>query len=345
MRAARIDAPGCIRVVDVPAPVPGPGEVVIDVAYAGICGSDVEIYDGSRPSPYVRYPVIPGHEWSGTVAHVGGGVHESLVGRKVVGEGFRACGTCTRCRAADPTLCEAYDETGFTRPGAWAEQLVLPAALLHVLPDGASLLSAAGLEPAACAADAVRRAGPLEGQRVAIIGGGAVGLLAAQLVCTASPAELLVVEPDPRRAELALRMGATRTEHPDEARRSPERFDTVLEAAGATQAAQLAVSLTRRGGRVVLVGIPAEPSPVDARELVAKRLMVDTVFGASPGAWADALQAFEAGLLDPAPLVTHVLDLAAIETALRLLASRDARVGKVLIRSQPEGATSCAGSH
>lgn len=339
MRAARIDAPGSIRVVDVPAPVPGPGEVVIDVAYAGICGSDVEIFDGSRPAAFVRYPVTPGHEWSGTVARIGRGVDEALIGRKVVGEGFHACGTCARCRSGDPTLCGTYDETGFTRPGAWAEQLLLPATHLHVLPDGADLLAAAGLEPAACAAEAVGRAGHLEGQRVAIIGGGAIGLLATQLLSAVRPVELVVVEPNARRAELALQLGATGTEHPDEAQCCPDRFDTILEAAGAPQAAQLAVSLARRGGRIVFIGIPAEASPIDARDIVAKRLMLDAVFGASPAAWTDAIQAFKSGLLDPAPLVTHVLDLAAIGHAVQLIASRDDRVGKVLIRSQPEGTT------
>lgn len=87
---------------------------------AGICGSDREVYQGNRPEGYVRYPLTPGHEWSGTVERVGAGVPGSLVGRKVVGEGFRNCQVCDRCHAGETTLCTAgYEETGFTQPGAW----------------------------------------------------------------------------------------------------------------------------------------------------------------------------------------------------------------------------------
>ena len=118
-RAIVVEAPGVHRLAEVEPPVPGPGEAVIRVAAAGICGSDRELYQGNRPEGYVRYPLTPGHEWSGTVAEVGPGVPDSLVGRKVVGEGFRNCQVCDRCHEGETTLCSAgYEETGFTLPGA-----------------------------------------------------------------------------------------------------------------------------------------------------------------------------------------------------------------------------------
>ncbi|MDT7571498.1 MAG: hypothetical protein QOE05_1672, partial [Actinomycetota bacterium] len=155
MTAVRIEAPGSLALVDQPVDAPGAGEALVRVAFAGICGSDRELLEGGRPAPFVRYPVVPGHEWSGTVEVVGDGVDAGLVGRRVVGEGFRNCQACDACRQGRTTLCEApYEETGFTLPGAWNDFLALPARLLHVLPDDADLRAAALLEPAACVAEA-----------------------------------------------------------------------------------------------------------------------------------------------------------------------------------------------
>lgn len=332
MRAVRIPAPGIVELVDVQAPVPGPGEVVVDVAYAGICASDVDIFEGRRRADLVRYPVIPGHEWSGTVAAVGAEVSADLVGGHVVGEGFRSCLSCPSCARGDLTLCEIYDETGFTAPGAWAEQLAVPARLVHVLADDADLRGAAGLEPAACAADAVRRAGQLRGQRVAVIGGGSLGQLVVQLVHALGPLELVVVEPDPRRAGLAERSGATAAVSPEALEEHRDRFDIVIEASGVAPTAQLAIDLARRGGRVVLTGMFDAAALISARDLVGKRLHLDSVFGAGPHAWADALRAFGSGALDPGALVTHELDLADAEAALALAGSRIPGTGKVLLR-------------
>ena len=333
MQAVLVEAPGSLRVVDLPEVRPGPGEVVIDVAYAGICGSDVEILAGRRPPGFIRYPVIPGHEWSGTVSAVGPGCDAMLVGRKVVGEGFWSCRTCPHCRAGDQPLCASdYDETGFTRPGAWAERLVLREDLIHVLADGADLRSAAGLEPAACAADAVARGGVIRGQNVAVVGGGTIGLLAVQLLRAAAPAELVVFEPNARRAELAVRFGATCVKNPETADGVRDCFDLVVEAAGAPGSATASVSLARRGGRVVLTGIPGDEAALAVRDLLTKRIELRTVFGAPRSAWLDAIKAFELGHLDPGQLVTHELPMTDAAAAVDLVAGRRPDVGKVLLR-------------
>ncbi len=207
--AVQISSPGVIEHVDVPVGAPGPGDAVVRVAFAGICGSDRELLEGGRPEEFVRYPVVPGHEWSGVVEAVGAGADPRLVGRKVVGEGFRNCQACDACRNGQTTLCEApYEETGFTQPGAWNSHLRLPARLLHVLPDDADLRAAALLEPAACVAEACLLAAPVPGERVAVVGGGTLGLLSAQLLRASSPRELVVVARRAERAELARRMGA-----------------------------------------------------------------------------------------------------------------------------------------
>jgi 2-desacetyl-2-hydroxyethyl bacteriochlorophyllide A dehydrogenase len=332
-RAVYIDEPERIRVDAMEPRPPGPGEAVVRVAWAGICGSDREVLAGGRPDGFVRYPLVPGHEWSGTVASVGDERDAALVGKPVVGEGFRSCGHCDACRRGDNNLCAAdYDETGFTQPGAWADYLTLPARLLHVLPDGSDLRAAAALEPAACVAAACLQVAPVPGERVAVVGAGTLGLLAIQLLRASSPAELAVVVRRPSRAELAQRCGATTVLSLDEAQRQA-RFDVVIEAAGTAGAARTAVRLAGRGGRVALTGIPsvddAPPSPTD---LVLNQITVHTVFGAPSRAWSYAVRAFASGALDPIAVITHELELDDVANAFRLLADPAAGAVKVLLR-------------
>ncbi|MFC7340581.1 zinc-dependent alcohol dehydrogenase [Saccharopolyspora griseoalba] len=328
-REIRVDQPGRLRVVPAQPAEPGHGEVLIDVAWSGICGSDLELHAGTRPEAFVRYPVVPGHEWSGTVRSVGPGVDRALTGRKVVGEGFRYCGRCRPCLDGDTTLCTSdYDETGFTQPGAWSDHLLLPARLLHVLHDAADLRAAALLEPASCMAAAALKAAACPGESAAVVGGGTLGMLAVQLLAAAG-AQVTVVDPREERADLAKRCGAAGFTAPELAAGS---FDVVVEAAGASGTGRLAVDLTRRGGRTVLTGLAHDDAdPLPPADLVAAAVTVHTVFGASSKAWSHAVRAFSAGLLDPEPLITHELPLEDAERALGILADPRTPTGKVLL--------------
>lgn len=322
-RAVVIERPRELRVVRTEPQLPEYGEAVVRVAWSGICGSDREVFAGSRAEGYVRYPVTPGHEWSGTVVELGPGTDQSLLGKPVVGEGFRNCLRCDACRRGDTNLCEAaYDETGFTQPGAWADELRLPARLLHELPEGADLRAAALLEPAACMAAAALKANVVPGERVAVVGGGTLGMLAVQLLAASSPGALVVVDPRRDRVELAKRFGASAAVPEDDL----DPFDVVVEAAGAPGTGSLAVSLTKRGGRTVLTGLAGtETVSLAPADLVAAAVTLHTVFGASSAAWTHAVRAFAAGILDPAPLITHEFALENAEDALATIA------GKVLL--------------
>ncbi|MGI5228643.1 zinc-dependent alcohol dehydrogenase [Actinoallomurus sp. CA-142502] len=329
-RALVVHEPGTYELVTGDPPEPGPGEVAVQVAAAGICGSDRELVEGTRPAAFVRYPIVPGHEWSGVVAATGPGVEPRLTGRPVVGEGFRNCQVCDRCREGAANLCSAgYDETGFTRPGAFADTLVLPVRLLHVLPDGADLRAAALLEPAAVAAAAVLSARVEPGERIAVVGAGTLGALCLRMLSLSSPAGLAATDPRAGRADTALACGATRFESGP---LPAGGYDVVVETAGAPGTAATAIALARRGGRVVLTGIPGQASTVDPVAIVGGRLTVTGVFGAPPAAWTHAVRLFAAGLLDPGPLVTHELDLAEFGRAMDLLRGADGDVGKVLLR-------------
>lgn len=333
-RSLVVDRPGTHRLVRGDVPGPGPGEVRVRIAAAGICLSDREVYDGHRDAAYVRYPVVPGHEWSGTVEAVGEGVDAGLVGRRTVAEGFRACGVCARCRCGETSLCDGgYAETGFTEPGAFADHLVLPARLLHLLPDDADLRAAALLEPSAVVAAAVRTGRPAPGERIAVVGAGTLGLLAVQLLAASSPGELTVIDPRAARGEQALGFGATAAHTPEAAAGLEGRFDLVVETAGAPSTAAASCRLARRGGRVVLTGMFTPGAEgIDPVHLSLSQLEVRSVFGAPSAAWSDAVRAFSLGLLRPAALITHEFPLEGFDEAIALVGSGDAHVGKVVLR-------------
>jgi len=339
MRALVVHEPGRYAVEEIPEPAPGPGEVLVAVAAAGICGSDLELVDGRRPAAYVRYPVVPGHEWAGRVVRAGPGEPASLApGDPVVAEGLRACGVCARCAEGRTNLCvAAYAETGFTHQGALADRLVVPARLVHRLPAHRPLEPAALLEPAACVANGLLEAGvPRPGSRVAVVGDGPLGLLAVLLLRTVSPVELLLVGARPARAAHGRDAGATRVVDAADQAVLAElggRFDAVVEATNAPEGAASALRLLRRGGSAILLGISGAQRPtIDPDTLTLNQLRVHGVFAASRAAWRWVVELYASGILDPAPLVTHWFGLEEAPLALAALAAPDGDAVKVLVR-------------
>jgi threonine dehydrogenase-like Zn-dependent dehydrogenase len=333
MRAVRVERPGEIAMVELERPRPGPGEVLVAVAAVGICGSDVELLDGLRPADYVRYPVVPGHEWAGAVAEVGPGVAGVEPGDHVVAEGFRACGVCDRCKEGRTNLCSAeYAETGFTHPGAFAEFVAVPARLVHRLPPGADLEAAALLEPAACVAQGLLEVDLRPGMEVAVVGAGTLGLLAVALLRLVSPARLALAGSRTERLELGRRLGATEVVdvNREDLAGLANRFDLVFEAANRPSGGAAAIRLARRGGAVVLEGISgsAEPS-VAGDEITLKHLRVQGVFGASGAAWRWVVSLSGAGSLDTRPLITHRFGLDHYEDAFAALRDRSSGALKV----------------
>lgn len=333
MRAVRVERPGQIGMIETERPAVGAGEVLVAVAAVGICGSDVELLEGSRPAPYVRYPVVPGHEWAGTVAEVGPGVANLAPGDRVVAEGFRACGACDRCKEGRTNLCSAeYAETGFTHAGAFAEFVVVPARLVHRLPADADLEAAALLEPAACVAQGLLEVDLRPGLTAAVVGSGTLGLLAVAMLRLASPARLVLVGSRASRLELGRRLGATEVVDVaggglDEL---ADRFDLVFEATNRPSGGAAALRLARRGGTVVLEGISGSAAPsLTGDEIPLKHLRVQGVFGASGAAWRWVVSLFATGALDPRPLISHRFRLDQYDRAFETLRDREAGALKV----------------
>jgi 2-desacetyl-2-hydroxyethyl bacteriochlorophyllide A dehydrogenase len=327
-----LSAPGVVEVTEVDVRPPLPGELLVRVEVAGICGSDVELFAGNRPADIVRYPVVPGHEWAGRVAAAGAGVTGFTPGDPVVVEGLRWCGECVRCWEGATNLCLAgYRETGFTEPGAFAEYVVAPARLAHLVPENRPLEQAALLEPTACVVAALLSGAPKAGQRVVVIGGGTLGLIAVQLLAKASPAELVLVESRADRRELGARFGATTTVAPGEV--ADLGADLVIEAAGAQETALAAVRAARRGGTVVLLGISrAGAAAVPPDEVAVRELHVHGVFGARAECWPIAIGHFASGDLDLGAMISHRFPLDEVRTAVQSAGSHSPGLGKVLLR-------------
>jgi len=341
MRAFRIGSPGRHAVLDLPTPRPAPGEILVAPEAVGICGSDLELAAGRRPPGYARYPIVPGHEWSGRVIGLGTGVHGLELGMPIVAEGVRSCAQCVRCKEGRPNLCSGdYAETGFTHPGALAEALTVPAALVHPLPAHRPLAPAALLEPAACVANALIEAGLLEAglpepsARLAVIGDGPLGLIAISLLRLCEPRELVSFGRLPDRAACAAQCGATESalyvtgSEPD----WRGRFDLVVEATNQPEGACTALRVARRGGTVLLLGISgAARAALDPDLISLGQLRVQGGFSAAPRAWDWTVAQYAAGAFDPAPLITHRYPLERTAEALALVAERRPGVVKVLV--------------
>ncbi len=328
-RALVIPSPGSIALREVPEPVPGPGEVVARPVHVGICGTDLELLAGVVDPDYARYPLVPGHEWSGVIEAVGPGVTGLEPGQRMIAEGIIPDRTCAECVRGHTNLCAVYDEIGFTRAGAAADQILVPAQVVHSLSASVSPLEAALAEPAAVAWRAIGRGHPRPGERFAVVGDGTLALITAHLLALYSPAELIVCGQRPAQADLAAELGATGFSIGDQA----GDFDLVVEAAGTAGAVERALGLARRGGRVVLLGLAG--TGVEARfpidDAVTHDLEISASFSYTSAAFSEVAALLGAGRLQLSPLVTHRFPLDAYEEAYQVLRESSGPRGKVML--------------
>lgn len=284
MRAAVWYGARDVRIEEKEVPTPKPDEVLIRVAYCGICGSDLHEYaDGPHaiparaphPASGATAPLTLGHEFCGTVAALGPSVDGLTVGDPVAIEPNYRCGTCPRCRAGEYNICRHFGFAGLMGDGGLAEYAAVPRYMVHRLPDTVSLEQAALFEPASVALHALRRAEPLDGT-VAVVGLGPVGLLTVRLAAERGVARIIAVDVAPARLELAAQLGATDlvdaggdADAAGQVRELTDGagVDVAFEVVGSQTAFDTSVAATRRGGRVILVGL-AQQLRLDAFALV-----------------------------------------------------------------------------
>jgi threonine dehydrogenase-like Zn-dependent dehydrogenase len=310
VRAFVLTGPGEGAVQDVPAPVPAPGEVVVDVERVGVCGTDVEFFTGEMAyleQGRARYPLRLGHEWAGRVSMIGAGVDPSWLGRRVTGDTMLGDGVCRRCRRGHQHVCDNRQEVGIRggRDGALAEQLAVPASSLHALPDAVDASLGALVEPGGNAWRAAHAAHIEPGDRVLVLGPGTIGLMVA-MFARAAGAEVHLLGDRDRSLAFARSLGFTGAWLAEELPDVP--FDAVVDASNAAHLPARALELVEPAGRVVYIGLAGRPSTIDTRTLVLKDVTAVGVLSASPGLDA-TIAAYAAGAVDPRPLVAATVGL------------------------------------
>jgi 2-desacetyl-2-hydroxyethyl bacteriochlorophyllide A dehydrogenase len=339
MRALVVTGPGRCEIREVPRPEPGAGEVLVRVAHCGVCGTDLRILAGTCRVPAL--PLVVGHEIAGTVAAAGRGAVRLRRGQPVAVDGIQSCGTCYACRRDSPALCEQASELGIHEPGGLAEYVVAPERNVHALPDTMETAGGALVEPLACAIRGQDRVDVDLGDFVAVVGGGAQGLLHTMLARLRGAARVIVSARHERRRARAAEIGADLVVDPERRDAAEEVVaateglgaDVVIDASGSGSGCADAFRMLRRGGRILIHG--AEPSqerlPATAFEVHERELTVVGSFGGTGAAWPRAVGLIAAGRLDPAALVDAEWPLEGAPEGLRLLA-RERGLVKALVR-------------
>lgn len=325
MKALVVHQPNDVQLSDVPTPSAKPGEVLLAPLVSGLCGTDLEIINGTIDPAYVHYPVTLGHEWV---------ARRESDGRLVVVEGIIPCGTCDECQRGATNRCRVYDEIGFTRHGALSEYIAVPEHLIHELDAAVSVFDAALVEPMAVVWRALTRLPLASGLRCLVVGDGSVALLAVLLLQRFAPSSVTVLGLRTAQAPLAHAAGAASfiTALND------ERYDLVVEAAGQGSAIASAFSAVARGGQIVLLGLPAQGTTVAIApdDLVNNDIIVQASFSYTRRAWAEVVAMLNDGLVRPAFLITHRFRLDQWREALATLATpaADEPRGKVVLTTE-----------
>ncbi|QSE92376.1 alcohol dehydrogenase catalytic domain-containing protein [Rhodococcus pseudokoreensis] len=308
MRAVVLDGRGNHQLVDTSAPVPQVGEVVIEPAAVGVCGTDLHLVIGDYPTG--RFPVVPGHEFAGRIVEVGPGVDNLTVGQHVAVDPNVACGKCADCLAGAPNLCDYLVPIGVTSDGACADLVSVPAKVVYPLPDGMSMAAGALIEPLSCVLHGLFRSPSLTDRRITVFGAGSIGLLAVVVARAAGARTIHVVEPSPARRKAALDLGADAAFAPDE--NLPARSaDIALEASGHPAAVSAAIDLLDKRGTLLQMGVVSSEKTIPLRpyDLFDREL---TFVGSQSVAnsFADAVAMMPSITETAEKLVTHTFSLA-----------------------------------
>lgn len=275
-------APGVIEFREVETPSPKAGEVLVKIQKIGICGSDIHVYHGKHP--FTKYPVTQGHEVSGEVAALGEGVTGFSVGQKVTIQPQVVCGECYPCRHGKYNLCESLKVMGFQTTGVASHYFAVDANKVTLLPEDMSLDEGAMIEPLAVAVHAIRRAGDVAGQKIAVLGAGPIGILVAQAAKGLGAKEVLITDVSGVRLEKARECGVdfcvnTKEKNFGEALLEafgPDKADVIYDCAGNNVTMGQAIQYARKGSTIILVAVFADMGNIDLAVLNDHELDLNT---------------------------------------------------------------------
>lgn len=334
MKAIHVVEPGRIAIADLPIPTPRDGEALLRVRYAGICGSDLQTYAGTQP--FATYPRVPGHEFSAEVVEVNGPVDGLAPGLLVTGNPYFNCGACYSCRRGLVNCCENNQTMGVHRDGSFQEYIVMPVDRLYPS-SGIDPQLAAMIEPFSIGYHAMTRAQVREGQRVLVIGAGAIGML-TMVSAQVMGADVWVADVVPERLEIAKAMGAKgaynlRETNVTEAMADAtgdDGFDVVGEATGLPVSFLNAIEASAFGGVIALIGNGTRDVTFNQSSLIKKEL---DVVGSrnSLHAFQPLVRLLQTDAVDIAPIRTSVRPFAQTVEAIQELREHPDRNIKILI--------------
>ncbi|MGW7554456.1 zinc-dependent alcohol dehydrogenase family protein [Streptomyces rimosus] len=308
MKAAVISAPGRVEITTVDDPAPGPGEVVVDVAGCGLCGTDLHILQGEFAP---TLPVVPGHEFAGTVVARGAGVTELAEGDRVAVDPSLYCHTCHYCRIGRNNLCERWAAIGVTTAGGAAEFAVAPAANCVKLPEHVRTEDAALIEPLSCAVRGydILRSQQL-GTHVLIYGSGTMGLMMLELAKRTGAASVDMLDVNPQRLETARQLGCSNAAASADELDRPRGWEVVIDATGNAHAIQDGLGRVGKGGTFLQFGVSdyATRATIEPYRIYNQEITI-TGSMAVLHSYERAAELFAAGVLDPEVFISDRLPL------------------------------------
>lgn len=327
MKAARINAPRSISLVDLDIPHPEEKEILIRVMASGICGTDVHIYEGEYLG---EYPIIPGHEFSGIVAKTGSSVTRFKEGDRVSVEPNISCGNCQACLSNKQNFCQNWQAIGVTMAGAMSEYVLAPEEVVFSIGQ-LPFEQAAFMEPLSCVLHGIGKCRIQAGDRVAILGSGPIGLLLLQAAGLRGAAYLAVAEKNPHRLSKASFFGVDAL-YPSIDEMEKDSFDLVIDASGSIPAMTRAIDLAAPGGEILFFGVPSAKKEIRFEPflLFRKGLTVRSSFTSLRNS-LQAISLLSSGKIKTKELISHRLPLKEIESGLQMVKNGSDNVMKVII--------------
>ncbi|ENA29868.1 MULTISPECIES: Zn-dependent oxidoreductase [Pseudomonas] len=336
MKAFQVRAPHEFSLAQVETPVAAPGEVVVGVAYAGICGSDMHIIHGQNA--FVRFPRVTGHEFAGVVQEVGEGVETLSVGDRVCVDPVISCGTCYPCRIGRSNVCTHLQVIGVHRDGGFSERVSVPAENAHKLPEGMPLSHAALVEPYSIALNVLDRMQPQPGDSVLVYGAGVIGLTIVQMARALGLTDITVTDVIDTRLQTARALGATCTingqaqdvESVMKEQTGGEGVPLIVDAACIPALMPQIVRLASPAGRIGLLGFNAAPSDLVQLEMIKKEL---TLVGSrlNNRKFPRVIELMATGKLNAQDLISHRVAFDDMPEAIDLIESHPEQTRKVLV--------------
>jgi len=312
MRAIVFDNPGKMSLVDIPEPVAGPDEILLQVDAAGLCGSDIHAFLGAFPAPF---PYVPGHEVAGTAIAGGGNTDPRMIGKRFVVHPLRQCGHCDSCRVGRINFCSDLSIYGGNLQGGFAERVAVHQSCLYEVPENLSSEEAAFAEPLACVLHGLGQIGVEAGDRVLIVGAGSIGLLLLQAAISSGASRVSIADLVPAKLETARMLGGHANDLSVDTNK--HAFDLVIDATGSPSIVGGLTRFARDGGRILFFGVcpPDATIPLAPFDIFRRELTIAGCFSLVREI-GPALRLIGSGAVRVAPLISARQPLEGLEKAL-----------------------------